>query len=216
MEGVEGVRVEIKPVEEGIQCYVTLAASSEREGGLPRLLNNFQELVKKHIVETVGVPDVKEVKVKVTKILSERRRSEVTKGEKMARFKELGKALDHLAERIRGRTQEELKKGQDEIKEWGTRLDELGEKIKKTTQEGIEKFSVETKEMVQVAKLRSQIRETQKKLDSLVMELGKETYRLHLKKKIGNVELKKLGGQITQIRKDITAREKRIQRLRER
>lgn len=215
MGEVEGVKVEIKPVDEGARCYVTLAVCSEAEGGIPRLLNSFQELVKKHLVETVGVADVKEVKVKVTKIFSEKRGSEVNKGEKIARFKELGKTLDHLAGRIRGRTQEELEKGADEIKDWGTRLDKLGEKIKKTTQEGMEKFSVEAKGMVQAAKLRSGIRETQKKLDSLVKELGERTYRLHLKKKIGNVELKKLGGKITQIRKEIAAREKRIQRLRE-
>jgi len=46
-------------------------------------------------------------------------------------------------------------------------------------------------------------------------EFGQKTYHLHLAKKIGNVELRKLGGKITQFRKEIEGKEKDIQKLRE-
>lgn len=46
-------------------------------------------------------------------------------------------------------------------------------------------------------------------------EFGQKTYHLHLAKKIGNVELRKLGGKITQFRKEIQGKEKDIQKLRE-
>ncbi len=133
----------------------------------------------------------------------------------MGGFEELGKRLDKLAEKVKSRTQEEAEKAGVEIKEWGKRLDELGEKIKKITQEGVEKVSGETKGIVQITKLRSEIREIEKDIDTLTKQLGAKTYQLHLEKKIGNVELKKLGGKITQFKKDIEAKEKGIQRLRE-
>ncbi|TKJ43208.1 hypothetical protein CEE35_09035 [Candidatus Aerophobetes bacterium Ae_b3b] len=133
----------------------------------------------------------------------------------MGGFEELGKRLDKLAEKVKSRTQEEAEKAGVEIKEWGKRLDELGEKIKKITQEGVEKVSGETKGIVQITKLRSEIREIEKDIDTLTKQLGVKTYQLHLENKIGNVELKKLGGKITQFKKDIEAKEKGIQRLRE-
>jgi len=139
----------------------------------------------------------------------------VKKGQGTWKFQELGKKLDQLAERMRGRTQEEAEKAGAGTKKWGKRLDELGEKIKETTQEGIERFSLEAKERTRVAKLRSEIRERKKDIDNLTKQLGAKTYQLHLEKKIGNVELKKLGGKITQIRRDIEQREKEIERLRE-
>ena len=42
------------------------------------------------------------------------------------KFEELGKKLDQLAERMRGRTQEEAEKAGAEIKEWGRDLTNLG------------------------------------------------------------------------------------------
>ncbi len=131
------------------------------------------------------------------------------------RFEELGKKVDQLAEKIRDRTQDEAGKAGAEIKEWGKGLDELGEKIKKITQEGVEKVSGKTKGIIRITKLRSEIREIEKDIDSLTRQLGAKTYQLHLEKKIGNVELKKLGGKITQFKKDIEAKKKGIQRLRE-
>ena len=137
------------------------------------------------------------------------------KGQATWKFQELGKKLDQLAERMRGRTQEEAEKAGAEIKEWGKRLDELGGKIKKTTQEGIERFSLETKERIEVAKLKSEIREREKDIDNLTKQLGANTYQLHLEKKIGHVELKKLGGVITHLKKSIVAKEREIRRLRQ-
>ena len=137
------------------------------------------------------------------------------KGERTWKFQELGKKLDQLAEKIRGRTQEEAEKTGVEIKEWGKRLDELGKKLKTTTQEGIEKFAGETKGLLKSAKLRSEVKETERRVESLFKELGERTYQLHREKKIGNVQLKKLGGKITQLRKEMEQKEKEIETLRE-
>jgi len=134
----------------------------------------------------------------------------------MGGFEELGKRLDKLTEKARDRTQEEMEKAGGEIKEWGKKLDELGEKIKKTTQEGVEKVSGKTKGIIPITKLKSEIKEIEKDIDSLTKQLGAKTYQFHLEKKIGNVELKKLGGKITKLKKNIETREKEIQRLRER
>ena len=75
MQGVEGVRVRVEAEDEGVECYVTLAAHSEVEGGIPRLTKDFQEFVKKNLLEIVGVSDVKKVEVKITKILPEGERA---------------------------------------------------------------------------------------------------------------------------------------------
>jgi len=140
----------------------------------------------------------------------------VKEDKKMGGFEELGKKLDKLAEKTRSRTQKGVEKTRAEAKNWGEKLDKLGEKIKKTTQEGIEKFALETKEIGRVAKLKSEIRQRKKEMESFLKELGEKTYQLHLKKRIGNVELKKLGSKITKLKKDIESKEKDIQRLRER
>jgi len=68
MEEVRGAKVKIKPAKEGVESYVTLSAHGEAEGGIPRLANDFQEMVKKYLVEQVGIPNVKKVEVRVTKI----------------------------------------------------------------------------------------------------------------------------------------------------
>jgi len=134
---------------------------------------------------------------------------------KMGGFEELGKRLDKLAEKVKSRTQEEAEKAGVEINEWGKRLDELWEKIKKITQEGVEKVSGETKGIVQITKLRSEIREIEKDIDNLTKQLGAKAYQLHLEKRIGNVELKKLGGMITHLKKSVVAKEREIRRLRQ-
>ncbi len=132
----------------------------------------------------------------------------------MEAFKELGKKLDSLVEKIKSITQEGMEKTAEEAKDWRKKLDTLGEKIKKTTQEGVERFALGTKELAQVTKLRSQIRGEKKKMESVLKELGEKTYQLHLQKKIGYVELKKLGSKITKLRKAIETKEKDILRLR--
>lgn len=133
----------------------------------------------------------------------------------MVRFQEVGEKLDKLTDRAAVRTQEEIEKAGDELKDWRKRLDKLGERIKKVTQEGLEKVANGAKEMVQVAKLKSGIRDKEKDVDALTKQLGAKAYQFHLEKKIGNVELKKLGGMITQAKKDIKAKKKEIARLRE-
>jgi len=132
----------------------------------------------------------------------------------MGGFEELGMKLDKLAEKAKSLTQEGIEKTRGEAKDWRQKLDQVVEKIKKTTQEGIEKFALETKEIGQVTKLRSGIRGEKKKIESLLKELGEKTDQLHLEKKIGYAELKKLGSKITKLKKEIQAKEKDILRLR--
>jgi len=132
----------------------------------------------------------------------------------MGGFEELGKKLDKLAEGIKTTTQTRAEKTVKEAKEWGKKLDELGEGIKKTVQGGLGKFVTETKGLGQTAKLRFQIREGKKDIEEIFRQIGEKAYQLHLQKKIGNVELKKLGAKVTKLKKDIQAKEKQIRRLR--
>jgi len=132
----------------------------------------------------------------------------------MGGFEELGSKLDRLAEKVKRLTQEGVEKTRGEAGDWRKKLDSLREKIRKTTQEGIEKFALGTKEMGQVARLRSEIRQRKNKMEGLLRELGEKTYQLHLEKKIGYAELKGLGSSITKLRKETEARKKQIQRLR--
>lgn len=133
----------------------------------------------------------------------------------MVRFQELGEKLDKLTDKAAVRTQEEIEKAGDELKDWRKRVDGLGERIKKVTQEGLEKVADGAKEIVQVVKLKSGIRDKEKDVDSLTKQLGAKAYQFHREKRIGNVELKKLGGMITQAKKDIEAKRKEIARLRQ-
>jgi len=131
----------------------------------------------------------------------------------MGRFQELGEKLDKLTDKAAVRSQEGIEKAGDELKDWRKKLEELGERIKKVTQEGLGKVGDEAKGMVQVAKLKSEIGDKEKDVDSLTKQLGTKAYQLHLEKKIGNVELKKLAGKITQAKKDMEAKEKSIRSL---
>jgi chromosome segregation ATPase len=132
----------------------------------------------------------------------------------MGGFEELGRRLDKLAEGIKAATQSGVEKTTGEAKDWREKLDELGDRIKKTTQEGIERFTTETKEFSQITRLRSQIRQGKKEIENMFRQMGEKTYELHLQKKIGHVELKKLGAEVTRLRKDIEAKERQIQSLR--
>jgi len=71
VEKVEGVNIKVMPAGEGVKSSVTLAACSDIEGGIPRLVSSFQEMVKKYLIEQVGVASVEKIDVKVTKILQE-------------------------------------------------------------------------------------------------------------------------------------------------
>lgn len=68
IEDVRDVKVEVRPVEAAVECYVSLEANGNVKGGVPELLNDFQGRVKEHLLETVGVSEVKKVQVRVTKL----------------------------------------------------------------------------------------------------------------------------------------------------
>lgn len=132
----------------------------------------------------------------------------------MGGFEELGRRLDKLAEGIKTATQSGVEKTAREAKDWRGKLDDLGDKIKKTTQEGMERFATETKEFGRITRLRSQIRQGKKETENMFKQIGEKTYGLHLQKKIGHQELKKIGAKITRLKKDIKAKELQIQSLR--
>ncbi len=131
----------------------------------------------------------------------------------MGGFEELGRRLDKLAEGIKTATQSGVEKTAREAKDWREKLDDLGDKVKKITQEGIERFATETKGFSQIARFRSQIRQREKEIENMFEQMGEKTYELHLQKKIGHPELKKLGARITRLKKDIKAKELQIQSL---
>lgn len=133
----------------------------------------------------------------------------------MATFQELGRKLDNLGDKLAVRTEAGLDKAGGELKDWGKGLDELGGRIKKLAQEGVEKISDEARERVEIIKLRSEIKDNEHQVEKLTQRLGTRTYQLHLKNKVGNVELRKLGGRVTQLKKAIRAKEKEIARLKE-
>jgi len=67
VEGVEDIRADIKLADEGVDVYLTLSAQGE--GEIPRLIDELQTVVKNYLNNTVGIENVREVKVKVGKIL---------------------------------------------------------------------------------------------------------------------------------------------------
>ncbi len=67
VEGVEDIKADIKLAEEGVDVYLTLSAQGQ--GEIPRLIDELQTVVKNYLNNTVGIENVREVKVKVTKIL---------------------------------------------------------------------------------------------------------------------------------------------------
>ncbi|GAJ16103.1 unnamed protein product [marine sediment metagenome] len=67
VEGVEDIKADIKLAEEGVDVYLTLSAQGQ--GEIPRLIDELQTVVKNYLNNTVGIENVREVKVKVAKIL---------------------------------------------------------------------------------------------------------------------------------------------------
>jgi len=67
VEGVEDIKADIKLAEEGVDVYLTLSAQGQ--GEIPRLIDELQTVVKNYLNNTVGIENVREVKVKVGKIL---------------------------------------------------------------------------------------------------------------------------------------------------
>jgi len=67
IKGVEDVKASIKPGEEGMDVFLSL--STWAEGEIPRLIDEVQTTVKNYLNQTIGVESVREVKVKVNRIL---------------------------------------------------------------------------------------------------------------------------------------------------
>lgn len=67
VEGVEDIKADIKLTDEGVDVYLTLSAQAK--GEIPRLIDELQTMVKDYLNNTVGIENVREVKVKVAKIL---------------------------------------------------------------------------------------------------------------------------------------------------
>jgi len=67
VQGVEDLRAKVKSTEEGIDVGLTLSAHAQ--GEIPRLIDELQTVVKNYLKNTVGIENVREIKVKVGKIL---------------------------------------------------------------------------------------------------------------------------------------------------
>lgn len=67
VEGVRDLKAKVKSTEEGID--VGLSLSAQAQGEIPRLIDELQSVVKRYLNTTVGVENVREIKVKIGKII---------------------------------------------------------------------------------------------------------------------------------------------------
>ncbi len=67
VEGVEDLEAAVKSDDEGLDVYLTLSA--EAKGEIPRLIDELQTVVRNYLTSTVGIENVREIKVKIAKIL---------------------------------------------------------------------------------------------------------------------------------------------------
>lgn len=67
VEGVEDIKARIKSNDEGMDVYLVLSAQAQ--GEIPRLIDELQTVVKNYLNNTVGIENIREIKVKVAKIL---------------------------------------------------------------------------------------------------------------------------------------------------
>ncbi len=67
VQGVEDIKANIKSTEEGVDVF--LALSAQAQGEIPRLIDELQTVVKNYLNNTVGIENVREIKVKVAKII---------------------------------------------------------------------------------------------------------------------------------------------------
>ncbi len=67
VEGVEDIKARIKSNDEGMDVYRVLSAQAQ--GEIPRLIDEWQTVVKNYLNNTVGIENIREIKVKVAKIL---------------------------------------------------------------------------------------------------------------------------------------------------
>jgi len=131
----------------------------------------------------------------------------------MGRFEGLGKKLDKLAEQVGMAAQGGIEKTAEEAKQWGSCLDDLGDKIRKTAQDGLGKFTAGTRELGQIAKLRSEINQKKKEKEEKIRQVGQLTYELHIEEKVDNEELKKMIEEIADLEKNIYEKEQEIEDL---
>ncbi len=131
----------------------------------------------------------------------------------MGGFEELGEKLDKLAEQVGIATQDGIEKTAEEAKQWGKYLDELGDRIRKTARDGLDKFAAGTRELGQVAKLRSEINQKRKEKEEKIKQVGQLAYELHIEEKVDNKESKKMVEEIADLEKDIYEKEKKIKDL---
>jgi uncharacterized alkaline shock family protein YloU len=67
VEGVEDIKARIKSGDEGVNVFLTLSARGQ--GEVPRLIDELQTVVKNYLNQTLGIENVREVKVRVAKLL---------------------------------------------------------------------------------------------------------------------------------------------------
>jgi len=67
VEGVEDIKAAIKSSDEGVDVYLTLSAQAQ--GEVPRLIDELQTVVKTYLNKTVGIENVREIKVRVVKLI---------------------------------------------------------------------------------------------------------------------------------------------------
>lgn len=67
VEGVQDLEASIESSDEGLDVHLTLSA--EAKGEIPRLIDELQTVVKNYLTSTIGIENVREIKVKVAKIL---------------------------------------------------------------------------------------------------------------------------------------------------
>lgn len=67
VQGVEDLKAKVKSTEEGVDVDLTLAAHAQ--GEIPRLIDELQNVIKNYLNNTVGIENVREIRVKVGKIL---------------------------------------------------------------------------------------------------------------------------------------------------
>jgi len=131
----------------------------------------------------------------------------------MGAFEEMGRRLDELAQKVKITTKEGVDRTGKEAKDWGKKLDEIRRTLKKMTQEGIEKFATQTKNFTQLNKLRSQIRDIQKKKKYKITELGNRFYKSGLYEKLEDNGLNEMVDEIASLEKKIKIKEEEIQKL---
>ncbi|HHF97953.1 MAG TPA: alkaline shock response membrane anchor protein AmaP [Candidatus Aerophobetes bacterium] len=67
VEGVQDLKAKVRSTEEGVD--VELSLSVQAQGEIPRLIDELQNVIKKYLNTTVGIENVREIKVKVGKIV---------------------------------------------------------------------------------------------------------------------------------------------------